>query len=148
VSVRVGAGNQTTVTEEQTCGQGLADNSALPARMADVTGRLADILELHLPSLDLTDPLSQREHDVYRELLGVYRDIATRMRETAQRMAGYRDLPMGRHDLTAAADPRMVETFSDFVRGKRELRDLLRETEAMDDQMLSAMRASPRSTTR
>lgn len=130
------------MTQEQTCGQGLAENSALPARMADVTGLLADILELHLPSLDRTDPLSRREYVVYQELLAAYRDIAARMRETAQRMAGYRDLPMGRHDPKAAADPGMADTFAHFVRVKRELRDLLQGTEAVDGQILSAMRAA------
>jgi hypothetical protein len=130
------------VTQQQTCGQGLADNSALPARMAEVTGLLADVLELHLPTLDLTDPLSRREHDVYQDLVGRYRDVAVRMREAAHRMAGFRDLPMGSHDLEKAADPRMAETFAEFIRRKRELRELLQGTEAVDSQIMSALRGA------
>ncbi|HEX6684351.1 MAG TPA: hypothetical protein VF062_16230 [Candidatus Limnocylindrales bacterium] len=130
------------MTQLQTCGKGLADTAALPARMAEVTGLLADILELHLPSLDLTDPLSQREHDVYQELFRGYREIAARMSETAQRMAGYRDLPMGRHDLQAAASPAMAATFEKFVQRKRDLLALLQELDVEDGQLLEAMRGA------
>jgi len=126
--------------QQQTCGQGLADNAALPAKMAEVAGLLADILELHLPSLDLTDPLSQREHEVYQELLLGYRESSARMRETAQRMADQRDLPMGRHDLQAAGSPQMAETFIQFVQRKHELLKLLQDNEPVDAQILAAMK--------
>lgn len=128
------------IEEQQTCGRGLADTAALPAKMAEVTGLLADILELHLPSLDLTDPLSQQEHVVYQQLLLGYREIATRMRETAQHMAAQRNLPMGRHDFQAAAGPRMAETFAQFVQRKHELLRLLQDGENADAQILAAMK--------
>lgn len=127
-------------TQQPTCGQGLAGNAALPARMAEVTGLLADILELHLPSLDLTDPVSQREHEVYQELLRGYRESAARMAETARSMAGYRDLPMGRHDPAAAASPSMVDTFEKFIQSKRDLLALLQAAVADDTEMLTQMR--------
>ena len=133
------------MTQQPTCGQGLAGNAALPAGMAEVTGLLADILELHLPSLDLTDPLSRREHEVYQGLFIAYREVADRMRETAQRMAGYGDLPMGRHDLKALADKRMVETFEEFARRKQDLLTLLQESAAADAQILTAMRSATQS---
>jgi hypothetical protein len=127
------------VDSEPTCGQGLAYNAPLPAKMAEVTGLLADILELHLPSLDLTDPLSQREFEVYQELLSWYREISGRMRETARHMADQQDLPMGRHDLQAAASPQMAQTFATFVQRKRELLALLQQAEADDAHILAAM---------
>jgi hypothetical protein len=34
--------------EEQTCGQGLAENSVLPAQLAEVTEAMADNLQVHM----------------------------------------------------------------------------------------------------
>jgi hypothetical protein len=115
-------------TQEQTCGIGLAENSALPGKLAEVTGRMADVLELHIPTLDLSDPHSREERDAYQQLVDEYRQISARLRRTATQMAGYRDLPMGRHDLEAAADPRTAEAYGAFVRAKQELLALLAAT--------------------
>jgi hypothetical protein len=51
-----------------------------------------------MEALDLTDDHSREEHEAYRELARGHRKIAAELRATARRMAGYRDLPMGRHD--------------------------------------------------
>ena len=39
--------------EQQTCGKGLASNASLPDKLGALTGAVADILEAHMPALDL-----------------------------------------------------------------------------------------------
>jgi hypothetical protein len=116
------------MTQEQTCGTGLAEHSALPAKLADVTGRMAEVLELHIPTLDLTDSRSREELIAYQRLVNEYRQISVRLRHAATRMAEYRDLPMGRHDLEAAADPQRAEAYAAFLRSREELFTLLQAT--------------------
>ena len=40
--------------EQQTCGKGLAEHSAVPAKFAEFLDALADNLEAHLPTIDTT----------------------------------------------------------------------------------------------
>jgi hypothetical protein len=59
-------------------------------------------------------------------------------------MAGYRDLPMGRHDQKAMTHPRVEDAFKKFVHSKQELLELLEKTEERDHQLLEMMRANKR----
>jgi hypothetical protein len=125
---------------DQTCGKGLAEQSALPGKLGDLTESVAGILEIHMGVLDLQDDNSLKEYETYRELAGDHRSIATELRETARRMAGYRDLPMGRHDTSVMSSPRAVEAFEKFVKLEQELMALLQERLEADRKMLSEMR--------
>lgn len=58
-------------------------------------------------------------------------------------MAGYRDLPMGRHDWQALARPEVRAAFGRFVAGEGELLDLLRESVERHGKMLAGMGAHP-----
>ena len=42
------------VTDEPTCGKGLAEHSVVPRLMADLTDATAEVLERHTAALDLT----------------------------------------------------------------------------------------------
>jgi hypothetical protein len=112
----------------QTCGQGLAENSVLPAKLGELTDSMAAILEIHMGALDLRDNDSRREHEAYRELARENRKTAAALQETARRMAGYRDLPMGAHDMSVMSSPRAVAAFQNFVKLEDELVALLRLT--------------------
>ena len=41
--------------DQQTCGQGLAEHSALPAQLAEVIEAMADNLQVHMAALELDD---------------------------------------------------------------------------------------------
>jgi uncharacterized protein YukE len=101
---------------------------------------MAKNLEVHMKALDLTDPNSRQEYETYEGLVKDIQRIATQLEETAQRMAGYRDLPMGRHDQQAMTHPRVRETFERFVQQKQELLSLLEQTAERDSKLLEAMR--------
>jgi hypothetical protein len=101
---------------------------------------LAENLELHQGTLDLTDPSSQMELAAYAGLVKEHREIAERLAATASRMAGYQDLPMGRHDERALADPRLLAAFETFVQREEELLNLLLTAHERDSEMLSAAR--------
>jgi hypothetical protein len=128
-------------TDEPTCGKGLAEHSALPAKIGAVIGAIGEVLELHMTALDLTDERSRREHDAYRELADVHRHIASQLQATARRMAGYRDLPMGRHDMSVMASPKAAEVFAQVVKLEGELLSLLQSRVERDRAMLGEMRA-------
>jgi hypothetical protein len=127
------------VSEPSTCGQGLAQNAALPAGLAQVTDAMAGMLERHMTSLDLTDTHSRAEHAVYGELAAAHRRIADQLRAAADRMDAQRGLPMGPHDMAAITDPATLQAFQALVEAKRHLLTLLRDTADEDDAMLDAM---------
>lgn len=112
--------------DEPTCGKGLAAQSGLPAKLADLFAATADVLERHTRALDLDDPAAREEFDAYQALVRGHRAIAGDLADLAQRMAGYRDLPMGRHDERVMADPAgQAEAFRRALAIQRELLALL-----------------------
>jgi hypothetical protein len=123
--------------DQPTCGKGLAEHSALPAKLAELEDALAENLELHQKTLDLSDDSARKEFDAYVKLARKHRSIAAQLREAARQMAGYRDLPMGRHDERALADPKIVEAFERFVKVEDELLNQLRAAVERDRQMLA-----------
>ena len=126
----------------QTCGRGLAEHSALPAKLADLMSSVATVLEVHMRALDLTDESSRKEFEAYRQLVNEHRDAATQLHTIASEMAGYRDLPMGRHDPTAMAAPTAADAFENFVTLEQELVTLLEARLGGDREMLTQMRAA------
>jgi hypothetical protein len=129
------------MSEEWTCGQGLAANAALPAGLAQVAEATAGMLERHMVALEVSDPRSAAEHEVYAELAATHRRIADQLRATAERMDAQRELPMGPHDMAAIAHPDTTLAFQTLVDAKRHLLTLLRDAVAEDDEMLEMMRA-------
>ena len=125
--------------EEQTCGQGLAENSALPAQLAEVTEAMADNLMTHMQALELDDEPAREEHAVYLRLTEEQRQAAARLRAVAGEMAAARDLPMGRHDQQTLTSPEVGEAFQRFVRAKHELLALLQQMVEQDQRMLAEM---------
>src|SRR5687767_13014003 len=102
--------------DQPTCGKGLAENAALPTKLGDLVAALADVLEAHLPALDVTDATALAERDVYLDLVREHREAAVQLKAIGTQMAGYRDLPMGGHIETAMAAPRVRDAFQRFIR--------------------------------
>ena len=48
--------------DQPTCGQGLSENSVLPAKLAHVIAALADVLQTHMEALDPSDSKIGRAH--------------------------------------------------------------------------------------
>lgn len=116
------------MSDEPTCGKGLAEHSVLPRKLAAVASAMAEVLEHHRTSLDASDPGGRAEDDAYRTLAHDFRSIAVTLTATADRMAGYRDLPMASHDEAALMNPEAVEKFERFVQAERELLQLLQDS--------------------
>ena len=130
------------MSEQQTCGNGLAENSVLPAKLGELISAMAGNLEAHRKALDLTDRNSRAEYDAYEKLLKELRQTAAQLSVTAYEMAGYRDLPMGRHNEKVMTHPRVRDAFEQFIQRKQELLDLLKQTEKRDNQLLEVMRVN------
>ena len=128
--------------EEQTCGKGLAQHSALTTSLGELVASTARVLEVHMKALDLTDENAKREYEVYRELASAHRRIAGELADTASRMAGYRTLPMGRHDMSVMTSAPPRHAFAGFVKQEQALATLLEARLAQDRAMLEAMAAA------
>jgi hypothetical protein len=123
--------------EQPTCGKGLATNAVLPAKLAELTAAMAEVLERHTKALDMTDPAAREEFGAYAALVQAHRRIADELAALAQQMAGYRDLPMGRHDEAVMADPEgQAEAFRRLVAIERELLSLLTAKVEEGEQLL------------
>jgi hypothetical protein len=123
--------------DQPTCGKGLAANADLPAKLAELTAAMADVLERHTGVLDLTDSAAREEFDAYSALVQAHRAVAGELASLAQQMAGYRDLPMGRHDEAALADPQgQAAAFQRLLTTERELLALLSTKVAEGEELL------------
>lgn len=116
----------------------------MPRKLGELADAMARVLELHMKALDLGDPSAKVEHAAYNEVSRDYRGIAARLAATARDMAGYEDLPIGRHDPEVMAAPENAEAFADFVRLEGELARLLEERLKTDRTMLVSMRGGAR----
>jgi hypothetical protein len=130
--------------EQQTCGRGLAEHSALPARLAEVTEAMATNLQVHMQALELDDEPAREEHAVYLRLAEEQRQAAARLRAVAAEMAAARDLPMGRHDEQTMSSPEVGDAFQRFVTAKQELLTLLQRMVSDDQRMLAETGGSGR----
>ena len=111
--------------QQPTCGQGLAHNAALPAKLAEVFAAVAEVLEIHLTALDPKDKGSRPEFDAYVALATEYRELESRVRALAMQMESYRDLPMATHDMTVITSPDAAKAFERLVTQKEQLVSLL-----------------------
>ena len=123
--------------EPHTCGQGLAQRSDLPARLSAWAAAMAEVLDTHQQTLDLTDDNGKAELIAYQQLTSDYRRISSELRATADRMRGYRDLPMARHDSQKMLAPQIHSAFANLVERERDLADLLRTAVEQDQAMLA-----------
>jgi hypothetical protein len=121
------------------CGEGLAEHAAVPAKLADLMASLADNLELHAGAL-LEDENARVEHAAYVTLLTRARDVAVALRSLGDQMASSRDLPMGGHDLEKLSSPDAVHGFERYVDTVRSLIALLQDNNTRNEQMLGGMR--------
>src|SRR4029453_14610795 len=119
-----------------TCGQGLAERSALPSKLSALSAAMADNLHEHQRTLDLTDKNARAEYDAYDAVAGALRSAAAQLRAIADRMAGYRELPMARHDQRAMMAPELRNAFARFIEREDELAALLNTSVEHDRAML------------
>ena len=122
--------------ELHTCGQGLAQRSELPARLSAWAAAMAEVLDTHQQTLDLTDDNGKAELIAYQQLTSDYRRLTSELRATADRMRGYRDLPMARHDTQKMLAPEIRSAFANLVERERDLADLVKTLVEQDQAML------------
>jgi hypothetical protein len=130
------------MAEQPTCGQGLAWNAALIAKLGALTGAMADNLEVHMRALDPGDESARRELAIYRRLAEKQQRAAAGLASIANEMAAAEDLPMGRHDMGAMTSPAVGQAFLGFVIAERDLLSLLQGRLEQDHRMLDQMRAA------
>jgi hypothetical protein len=126
------------VDDTPTCGIGLAEHAAIPARIAGMFEGLAETLELHRQMLVPDDPDARKEDEVYRDLAAQWQQVAELVAQAARQMAAQRDLPMGAHDQTVWGEAHL-RAFEKFVNGQLQVLALLRVAAERDQKMLTSM---------
>jgi uncharacterized protein YndB with AHSA1/START domain len=126
------------VDDAPTCGIGVAQHAAIPAKLGAMFEALGDTLELHRRMLVLDDDASRAEDAVYRDLAARAREIAQLVTATAAQMAAQRDLAMGAHDESAWGDDHL-RAFEAFVTAQSQALALLRVAAERDEAMLASM---------
>ncbi|HET9659059.1 MAG TPA: hypothetical protein VFP05_01940 [Thermomicrobiales bacterium] len=111
--------------QEWTCGIGLAMGSELPARMAGLLSVMVRNLELHMRSLDGSDPAANEELIAYQKLTGRMRDVSGSLEALAGEMAGYRNLPMAPHNHAELHTPEVHEAFESLIAQERSFAEYL-----------------------
>jgi len=125
--------------EDESCGDGVAQQSILAEKLADLTAAMAAVLEVHQGALDLTDPSTQAELEAYQKVVHALRASAAQLKATALQMAASRHVPMGRHDEAAMSSPETLKAFTDFVTAEQELLTLLQDAVEEHQRMLAEM---------
>jgi hypothetical protein len=113
------------MSEQSTCGHGLAEQSVLHASLSRLVAAIGRNLELHLTTLDPSDDQSKPEYDAYTELVAQHRDLGARLETTAAYMASCRDLPMANHDPEAMGSAPVMQAFEDLLAEEEQLVELL-----------------------
>ena len=130
------------MSDEPTCGKGLAANAVLPAKLGELIASVARVLETHTKALDLEDDNAGQEYEAYVELVERHRRIAAGLHALSERMASHRDLPMGRHDVQVLRSPEAVDVFEQLVSLEQELLSLLDERLEEHRPLLSELRGA------
>ncbi|HEV3484558.1 MAG TPA: hypothetical protein VG106_04060 [Vicinamibacterales bacterium] len=124
------------MTDEPTCGKGLAAHAALPAALSRTAAAMAGVLEDHLRSVERDGA----EHAAYTALTEEWRAVGGALKTLAGRMRGYRDLPIEPHDEAVLMTREAVDRFAAYVESERALLELLQSWVERDESMLAEMR--------
>jgi hypothetical protein len=126
------------VNPPATCGEGIAQRAAFPARLGELTAAIAESLERHLGTLDDADPNAAKERDAYHTLVKDFRGLTGQLESVSARMSGYRDLPMARHDARALGAPEVREAHVRLIEHEQAVVELLSTWIEQDRAMLGA----------
>jgi uncharacterized protein YhfF len=126
--------------KQRTCGEGLAEQARVPAKLAQLIACLAENLELHCSTLDTTDEHNKREHEVYSKLADQHRRLSGQLEAAGAELGAHRQLPMGPHDEEALSARKVVEAFEAYVRLEEDLCALLLERTEQNRKLLAEMR--------
>jgi hypothetical protein len=126
------------MSDQPTCGQGLAAHASLPSVLGDVMSSMAEVLAHHMSALDLADPNARSEYEAYGALVEAHRASAEQLRSISLRMAGSRDLPMGRHDHRVMTSADGARRFATLVNHEESLAALLESLVAEHRRMLNS----------
>jgi hypothetical protein len=130
------------MADQPTCGQGLAERSALPAKVGELAASVADNLDAHTRALDPSDRDAENELAAYQNLAEEHRAVAAQLEAIGEEMAGYRDLPMGTHDPEVMTSTDVVAAFERYVKVEQELVTLLQERLEADRAIVAELRRS------
>jgi hypothetical protein len=125
------------MSDEWTCGKGLAAHAPLPGAIAGMLSALAEMLDSHTRALDLTEEAGRAEYAAYSSLVAQQRMIAAALTSVGDEMAGYATLPMAPHDMAVLASPESGAAFQALIDAEKALLQVLTATVEEHEGMLA-----------
>ncbi len=125
------------MTDQPTCGQGLARHADLPRAISRLAAAMAVMMESHLNALS-ADARSEPERAAYARLADDYRNAAASFAQIAGQMESYRDLPMAAHDTARLSSGESVDAFRNLVDAERTLVSTVQAALALHETMPGA----------
>lgn len=130
------------MSEQTTCGQGLAQHAELPLLMGELMGSVAENLSAHLPGLVSSDENSEHEKHVYEHLAARLREAAAMLKAIGSEMAGYTDMAMGEHDLEALSSGEAIDALERVTGVEAQLVARVQEQLTEHQAILDAIRSA------
>ena len=128
---------QTGHGDRPTCGEGLAANAILPAKLAELMIAQAEVLKRHTSTRSDRRDCAKRTRRLHKVGARPPRRGRRTRRPCRRDGSGYRNLPMGRHDVRVMTDPKgQMEAFGRFVTVERDLLALLQSQLEADGELL------------
>ena len=116
-------------TAPPTCGQALAQMSAAPSKVAEITAAVADMFAAHAALMDQgKDEASLAEAKGLRAIATLHRQMSSDATKTAAAMKAAESWPAAPHDMAKfSTDPRLTAATKRAVTAQKELIVLLQK---------------------
>ena len=131
------------MSEEPTCGEGLAQHAELPLLVGELMGSVAANLSAHVLGLVSGDENTRHEKHVYEHLARRLREAEALLHAIGTEMAAQRDMPMGDHDFQALSSGEPIDALERMTRVEAELVARLHEALTEHQAMLDAIGSDP-----
>lgn len=132
VPVAAATAAEPAATAPATCGQSLAQMSAAPTKVAEITATVADMFAAHAALMDQgKDEASLAEAKGLRAIATLHRQLSTDAAKTAAAMKAAESWPAAAHDMAKfSADPRLTAATRKLVALEKEFIVLLQKMAA------------------
>ncbi len=128
--------------EHMTCGQMMAAESAMPAKMNELMTAIADGMEMHAKWSGTANKVAKGEHDAMMKIAKDHRQMGAMMKSTSEEMMKQKNLASAPHDMKAM-DPKMGETMTKQVTLEREMATMMMKDADETEKAVQMMAKAP-----
>ncbi len=124
------------MSDDWTCGKGLAAHAHIPEMIGVFVESMATLFDRHTLALDPGQEAGRAEYEVYAGLVAQYRMIAASLARVSAEMADLESLPMAEHDMDVMMSDELDAAFRAVIAAERNLLSALQSTVEEHEAML------------